>query len=317
MVLPVVLRIGRALLVVLLVTVAVVGLMSLAPGSVAQVILGQNATPQAVAALNAKLGLDQPLWIQYAHWLGGAVHGDLGASPLTGQPVSTAIVERLPVTLELAVLALVIALVVSVLLAIVSAMRPGGPADRVITAITSALLSAPAFIAGPLLIYLFAIKLGWFPVIGWWRLSDGIVANLSGAMLPATAIALMEIATFHRLLRADLIGTLREDFVGAARAKGMTMRYVMLRHALRPSSLSLITLVGINLGRLIGGTVVVETLFSLPGLGQLLATSIISRDVITVQGVVVFIAVAYVGINTVVDLSYRFIDPRVRKVAAA
>lgn len=317
MVLPVVMRIGRSLLVVLLVTMAVVVLMSLAPGSAAQVILGEAATPQAVAELNAKLGLDQPLWSQYLSWLGDAVRGDLGESPVTGQPVTEAIIERLPVTLQLAVMALVISLVIAVLLAVASAVRPGSPLDRAINVVSSVFLAVPAFIAGPVLIYFFALKLGWFPVTGWTQISDGIGENLLGALLPAIAIALTEIAAFHRLLRADLIGTLREDFVGAARAKGMSATYVMLRHALRPSSFSLITLAGINLGRLIGGTVIVESLFSLPGLGQLLASSIISRDVVTVQGVVTFIAVVYVGINTAVDLSYRFIDPRVRKVATA
>ncbi|MER5181667.1 ABC transporter permease [Streptomyces sp. NPDC002896] len=315
MVPPVARRIGRSVLVVLLVTLAVVGLLSLAPGSAASVILGENATPEAVAELNAKLGLDRPFWSQYADWLGGAVQGDLGTSPVTGQPVSTAIAERLPVTLQLAVMALLIALIVAVLLAVVSAARPGSAVDRAINAVSSVFLSVPAFIAGPLLIYFFALKLGWFPVNGWSWISEGIGPNLKGAVLPALAIALTEIASFHRLLRTDLIGTLREDFVGVARAKGMSAAYVMFRHALRPSSFSLITLVGINLGRLIGGTVIVESLFSLPGLGQLLATSIISRDVVMVQGIVALMAVVYVVVNMAVDLSYRLIDPRIRKAA--
>lgn len=317
MVLPIARRVGRSLLVVLLATMGVVALLSLAPGSVAGIILGENATPEAVAELNAKLGLDQPLWSQYLNWLADAVRGDLGNSPVTGQPVSTAIAERLPVTLQLAVMALVIALIVAVLLAVASAARPGTKVDRGITALSSVFLSVPAFIAGPLLIYFFALTLGWFPVTGWSRISEGIGPSLQSALLPAIAIALTEIAAFHRLLRTDLISTLREDFVGAARAKGMSETYVMFRHALRPSSFSLITLAGINLGRLIGGTVIVESLFSLPGLGQLLASSIIARDVIMVQGIVAFIAVVYVGVNTVVDLSYELIDPRVRKVARA
>lgn len=315
--LPVAKRIGRSLVVVLLVTMAVVSLLSLAPGSVAEVILGENATPEAVAAMNAQLGLDQPLWSQYFHWLADAVRGDLGTSPLTGQPVSVAIGERLSVTVQLALMGLVIALVVAVLLAVASARRPGSRVDRGINALSSVFLSVPAFVAGPLLIFLFALTLGWLPVMGWSRISDGIGASLQSALLPAIAIALPEIASFHRLLRTDLISTLREDFVGAARAKGMSGAYVMFRHALRPSSFSLITLAGINLGRLIGGTVIVESLFSLPGLGQLMASSIIARDVITVQGVVAFIAVVYVGVNTAVDLSYELIDPRVRKVARA
>ncbi|WP_255218568.1 ABC transporter permease [Nocardia carnea] len=308
-------RLGRGLLVVLLVTLAVVVLLSFAPGSVAEAILGDAATPEAVAALNSKLGLDEPLWMQYLSWIANAAQGDLGTSPLTGQSVTTAITERLPVTFQLAAMSLVIALVSAVFLAVISAMRPGSPVDRGTAALSSVFLSVPAFVAGPVLIYFFAVELGWAPVAGWNRIGDGIGLNLQSALLPAIAMSLMEIAAFHRLLRTDLITTLREDFIGAARAKGMNEWYVMFRHALRPSSFSLITLAGINLGRLIGGTVIVETLFSLPGLGQLLASSIVSRDLIMVQGIVAFMAVVYVVINILVDSSYELIDPRVRKVA--
>jgi len=310
-------RVGYSLLVVFLVTIAAVSLLSLAPGSAADVMLGENATPEAVAELNARLGLDQPLWHQYVDWVSAAVRGDLGTSPLTGQDVTQAILSRLPVTLQLSAMALVISLVVSVALAVLSASMPGSALDRSINAVSSAFLSIPAFIAGPVLIYFLALKLGWFPVSGWAHMQDGLSANLQSALLPAIAISLTEIAAFHRLLRTDLIGTLREDYVAAARAKGMTRRYVMFRHALRPSSFSLITVAGITLGRLIGGTVVVEILFGLPGLGQLVASSITLRDVITVQGVVVFIAVTYVLVNTLVDVSYGLLDPRVRKAVRA
>ncbi|WP_329264583.1 ABC transporter permease [Streptomyces sp. NBC_01478] len=311
-------RVLRSLVVIILVTMGSVALLSLAPGSAASVILGENATPDAVARLNAELGMDQPLWHQYADWLGHAVRGDLGTSPVTNESVLHAVVTRLPVTLELAAMALTLSLVVAVLLAIVSAAREGSWVDRATTALSSVLLSVPAFIAGPLLIYFFALRLGWLPVSGWARVStDGLGANLRGALLPALSIALTEIATFHRALRADLISTLREDYIAAARAKGMSPAYVMFRHALRPSSFSLITLAGINLGRLIGGTVVVEILFSLPGLGQLVVSSIVSRDLVSVQGIVVFVVVVYVLVNTLVDLSYHWLDPRVRKAAAA
>ncbi|WP_217562513.1 ABC transporter permease [Streptomyces sp. GbtcB6] len=311
-------RVLRSLVVIILVTMGSVALLSLAPGSAASVILGENATPAAVAKLNARLGMDQPLWHQYIDWLGHAVTGDLGTSPVTNESVTHAVLSRLPVTLELAAIALTLSLVVALLLAIVSAAREGSAVDRGATALSSVLLSVPAFIAGPVLIYFFSLKLGWLPVSGWARIStDGLGTNLRGALLPAVSIALTEIAAFHRALRADLISTLREDFIAAARAKGMSPAYVMFRHALRPSSFSLITLAGINLGRLIGGTVVVEILFSLPGLGQLVVSSIVSRDLVSVQGIVVFVVVAYVLVNTLVDLSYHWLDPRVRKAAAA
>jgi len=317
MVLKISKRVGRSLLVIFLVTVAAVGLLSLAPGSVADVMLGENATPEAVEQLNVRLGLDQPLWQQYVDWLGSAVRGDLGTSPLTGVEVTQAILDRLPVTLQLAAMALLISLVVSIFLAVLAASMPGTLVDRGINAISSAFLAIPAFIAGPLLVYFLAVQLGWFPVSGWSHIEDGLGPNLQSALLPAIAVSLTEIAAFHRLLQTDLLGTLREDYVAAARAKGMTRMYVMFRHALRPSSFSLITLAGISLGRLIGGTVVVEIIFGLPGLGQLVASSITLRDVITVQGVVVFVAIAYVGLNTLVDVSYGLLDPRVRKAARA
>jgi peptide/nickel transport system permease protein len=311
-------RLGRAVLVVVLVTVGVTWLLSLAPGSAAQVLLGDSATPGAIAAMEHRLGLDQPLWEQYAHWLAAAVRGDLGESPVTGLPVSGAIAERLPVTLEIAALALLLSLAVAVLFAIASASRPGGPADRLIGGVSSAFLAVPAFIAGPVLIYFLAVGAGWFPVSGWARVGEqGLAAHLRSVALPVAAVSLIEIAAFHRLLHTDLVATLREDFVAAARAKGLGRTYVMFRHALRPSSFSLVTMAGLSLGRLIGGTVVVEALFGLPGLGQLMASAITQRDIVTVQGVVVFVAVVYVLVNTLVDLAYQLIDPRVRKAARA
>lgn len=310
-------RVWRGLLVLFLVSVAAVGLLSLAPGSVAEVILGENATPDAVAEMNAELGLDKPLWQQYIDWLKSAVQGDLGASPLTGQDVTRSILDRMPVTLELAALGLLFALVAAIALAVIAAAAQGTWIDRSISALSSGFLAIPAFIAGPVLIYFLALQLGWFPVSGWARISDGLAENLKYAFLPALAVSFVEIATFQRLLRSDLVSTLREDFVSAARAKGMSQTYVLFRHALRPSSFSLITMAGISLGRLIGGTVVVEVIFGLPGLGQLISTSITSRDVITVQGIVVFIALVYVAINMLVDVSYGFLDPRVRKAVRA
>ncbi|MGY1550498.1 ABC transporter permease [Microbacterium sp. A588] len=310
-------RIGRAILVILGVTVSVVVLLDMLPGSVVDVILGDGATPESVAVLEEQLGLNLPIWDRYGHWLVAAVQGDLGSSMLTHQPVLDAIVSRLPVTLELAVLALLIALLLAVPMAIVSASRQGGLIDRVMNATAMGALSIPAFVSAPILLYFLAMQLGWFPVTGWEPLSAGLGANLQTALLPAFAIALPEMAVFYRMLRSDLATTLQEDYIGAARAKGMPAAYVMVRHALRPSSFSLITVIGVNLGRLLGGTVIVETLFALPGLGSLVISAINSRDVVTVQGIVVFVAVAYVLINTLVDLSYGFLDPRVRKAARA
>jgi peptide/nickel transport system permease protein len=301
-------RVVRALAVVVFATFLVIAMLSLAPGSLAVVLLGEGATPDAVAELEAELGLDRPLFAQYLSWLGDALQGDLGVSLLTHQPVIDSVMERLPVTLELA-------LAVAVPAAVVAARRPGGLFDRVSTSLASAGLSLPAFVAAPVLIYFFAVQAGIFPVSGWHRVSEGVGENLLSALLPAVAVAIPEIAAFQRLLRTDLRATLSEDFVDAARARGMSERYVLWRHVLRPSSFSLVTLAGIGFGRLLGGTVIVETVFTLPGLGQLMAQSIASRDIVVLQGAVAFVVVGYVLLNTLVDLTYGFLDPRVRKEA--
>lgn len=310
-------RVLRAALVIFFVTLIAEVLLHLAPGSVANVILGENATPERVQQVNTELGLDRPVWQQYFSWLGHAVRGDLGESPINHVKVTTVITDRLPVTLEIAVLALLIAVVFSVLLAVAAAARPGGLLDRVVNGVSSVFLAVPAFVAGPVLIYLLAVQVHVFPVFGWTHIEDSLGGNLRGALLPSVAVALTEIAVFTRILRADLVGTLREDYIAAARAKGMGATYVMFRHVLRPSSFSLVTLAGLSLGRLLGGTVIVEVLFGLPGLGQILSQAITARDVITVQGVVVFVSVIYIVINTFVDISYGLLDPRVRKAARA
>ncbi|MBL3699542.1 ABC transporter permease [Leucobacter luti] len=310
-------RVGYGLLVVLLVTFSVSLLLSFAPGSVAQTILGDEATPENVAALNAALGYDRPFLVQYFDWLWHAVQGDLGTSPITHIPVMQSIAERIPVTLEIAVLALIISLAISVPLAIVSASRPGGSVDRTISAITSVFLSVPAFVAGPVLIYFFAVSVNVFPALGWVPIGESLGGNLRAAFLPALAAAITEIAAFHRVLRADLISTLNEDYVAAARAKGLSSRYVMFRHAFRPSSFSLLTISGLSLARLIGGTIIVEMLFVLPGLGQYIANAVTTNDIVAVQGVVAFIALVFVVMNMLVDVSYGLVDPRVRRAPSA
>ena len=309
-------RFARGLLVVLAVTFMVILLMSLSPGSVAAVILGENATAEAIADLEREMGLDRPLFVQWFSWLGDAVTGDLGTSPVTFQEVTTAIVERLPVTLEIALLSLLMALAISVPLATIAARRPDSAVDRGINGLTSVFLSIPAFVAAPVLVYFLAVEAQIFPVTGWTPISEGLGENLRTAFLPALCVALIEVASFQRILRADLGSTLREDYVEAARAKGMSERYVLWRHAFRPSSFSLLTIAGISLGRLIGGTVIVEAFFSLPGLGQMVAVAVSSRDIITVQGVVAFVAAVYVLLNTLVDVGYGFLDPRVRQAVA-
>lgn len=303
--------------VVLIVSLAAMILINLIPGNPAYAILGTQATPSQVRIVDRQLGLDKPLVVRYLDWIGGIFHGNFGTSLFTQQPVFGTIVSRLPVTLELALLGEAIALVIAIPLGVVAAYRAGSLVDRSSRAVAALLVSAPGFLTGLLLAYIFGVKLAILPVTGWVPLSQSIGQNIRFALLPAITLALAQIPIFMQLLRADMISTLQEDFVLAARAKGLPTRAILVRHALRPSMFSLLTLSGVSLGTLLGGTVIVESIFSLPGIGSLLVESIFNKDFITVQGIAMFIALAYVFINIVVDIGYGVLDPRIRRRSAA
>jgi len=288
---------------------------ALLPGDPVNAILPPNAPRDAetIARIRAELNLDEPLFVRYGIWLGDAATGDLGRSFVTDQPVSEMISQRLPVTAELAILAVILAMIMAVPAGVVGAYKQGKAPDQVTSAAAQVALSVPNFIVGIFLIWLFTVKFTLLPSTGWNRIGSGIGPNLKTAILPAFALALTQMAIFSRLLRSDMIATLQENFVLSAKAKGLTDRYILFRHALRPSSLSLITIAGINFGALLGGTIVIETLFALPGLGFRLINAISQRDIVVIQGITVFIATAYVVVNTLVDLLYLAIDPRIRK----
>ncbi|MEI6545935.1 MAG: ABC transporter permease [Burkholderiales bacterium] len=282
------------------------------PGDAAVAILGDSATPADIASLRTELGLDRNIVVRYIDWLGHALRGDLGKSYRTREHISTMIGDRLPVTLELIVLTQLIALAFAVPAGILAAYRSRTKVDSALATVSIGLLSTPAFVKGILLIYLMSVLLGWFPASGFKSLSDGLGANLHSLALPAMTLALAEFPVYMRLLRADMISTLQQDYILVARAKGLSVREILLGHALRPSSLSLVTVVGINLGRLVGGAVVIETLFALPGIGQMLVNAVYQHDQFVIQGVVLVIATGFVLINLLVDLMYAVIDPRVR-----
>ncbi len=311
------LKVGHVVVVLFLVSLLATVMMDLTPGGPALAILGESATQEQVDALNEEMGLNKPLVERYGDWIGGVATGDFGESYRTGQPVIEAIKQRMPVTLELALLALVMSLVLAIPIAVYASYRSDGRFDRIWSVISSVLISAPHFVVALLAAFLLAVKLKWFPVTGWNPISDGLAANLKSAFLPALTLALGEIAIFSRVLRADMIATLQNDFVLAARAKGLTARYVLFRHALRPSSFSLLTLAALSLGRFLGGAVIVEVIFALPGVGQLMVQSIFASDLFMVQGVVMFVALVYVGLNALVDVLYAYLDPRVRQARAA
>jgi peptide/nickel transport system permease protein len=311
----VLLKVGRALLVVVAVTMATQALLNLTPGGLSATILGTGASPSAIKQLNHQLGLDRPFFVQYWKWATGVLHGDLGRSPLDERRVWDVIKTGLPVTVELVLLASVIALMLAVVLATLAARRPGGVADKIGNVLTSTSLAIPTFVLAPVLIYFFAVETQAFPVTGWTPLSQNPIENLHSAFLPALAIALPEFAVFQRLFQGDLITTLREPYVDAARARGISEPRILFRHAFRPASISLITVAGLSVGRLLGSTIVVESLFALPGIGAELQQAIVAHDLVLVQGFVVFLAVSYVVINLLVDSLYGVIDPRIRSQA--
>ncbi|MGW6209431.1 ABC transporter permease [Streptomyces sp. NPDC055089] len=302
--------------VLLIASIGVFSLVVLLPGDPAVDILGGGRSPAEYAELRAELGLDQSLVTRYLDWLGGVLTGDLGQSVVPPQSdVTDRVMSALPVSFETAALGLLIALLIAVPLAMWSAYRENSAADRIIGAGTFGVLSVPSFLAGLLLIMLLVNSAGLFPRSEWIRPGDGdLLGNLHHAFLPALTVALAELAMFTRVLRGDLIVTLREDYILAARAKGMNPLRILFTDALRPSSFSLVTLLGLSLGRLIGSTVVVEYLFGLPGMGTLVVNAAGQGDYPMVQGAVLTIAVIYVVINAGIDLSYGYLDPRTRRV---
>jgi peptide/nickel transport system permease protein len=251
--------------VIFLVSVATFMMTELLPGDPAVAILGENATPERVAVVREQLGLNEPLVQRYLSWAGDALHGDLGNSLTSNQPVTEAFTERLPVTLQLAIMAQVMALLLAIPFGAWSAWRAGSRFDRGTSTFNFAIVGLPPFLLGIILVYVFALHWQIFPVTGWVRFSEDLQENMKHAFLPALTLGLAEFAIYTQLLRGDMSATLQEDFVLSARARGLSSRHILLREALRPSSFSLITLAGVNLGRLIGGTVIIERLFGLAG----------------------------------------------------
>jgi peptide/nickel transport system permease protein len=288
-------------------------MLNLLPGCIECQILGpDNLDQEAVDKVRSELRLDDPLPVRYVAWLGDAVTGDLGQSYYTQQDVTDAVVQRLPVTVELVVVSMAMSLLVSIPLGMATAYRAGGLLDRVVTGITFGMLAIPGFMMALLLIYLFAVEWGWFPATGWTRLTDDVGENIRSVFMPALSLAMVNIAVFTRLLRTDMIATLQEDHVLLARSKGLPTWRILLRHALRPSSFSLLTVSALNVGNLLGGAVIIEQLFALPGIGRMLYDAIFQRDLMVVQGVVLVITAGFVVINVLVDILYAVLDPRLR-----
>lgn len=306
-------KIVRLCVILLAVSAITFAMVHLLPGDVAYVIGGENATVEDIQALREEMGLDKNIVARYIAWLGGILRGDLGESYLTREPVLGTIVTRLPVTVELILLSQVIALALALPAGIYSAHRNNTFRDRWISGIGFASLSVPSFVMALLLIFIFALRLKWFPATGYTPLTEGFWTNLQTFFLPSLSIALIEWVPLMRVLRSDMIVTLQEDFILVAKAKGMPTWRILCRDALKPSSLTLITILGLQIGHWIGAAVIIEMIYALPGIGRLLVDAVFSRDFFMVQGCVLVITVAYVIVNGLVDFLYFLLDPRLRR----
>ncbi|MBA2754989.1 MAG: ABC transporter permease [Chloroflexia bacterium] len=287
-------------------------LIRLIPGDPVIQMLGPEYSPEAAAALNRKLGLDQPIYIQYVKWFGSVLRGDLGGSISSGESVIGAIKSGLPKTLSLTLVSFLIATVIAVPAGILAALKRNTPVDYAVSVIAFIGVSMPSFWFGIILILLFAVRLGWLPAIGYASLTeDGVWAWFSHLLLPSLAIGAGYAAILMRFIRAGLLEVLGSDYIRTARAKGLAEQRVLVRHALRNSLIPVVTIAGIQLALLLSGAVVIEIVFSIRGLGRILVGAIFDKDYPIVQGAILLVAVIFVLANLVVDIIYTFLDPRI------
>ena len=305
-------RILATIPVVLFVAFFVFSLLYLAPGDPAAIIAGDQATPAQIAAIRLNLGLDRPFLVRFGGWLWQVMHGNLGTSIFTSLPVSHMIAQRLEPTLSLMVLSTLIAITVAIPLGVLAAWKQGSWIDRVVMVLAVFGFSTPVFVVGYLLAYVFALKLGWLPVQGFHSLRHGFWPYLRTLILPSVALGLIYIALIARITRATMLEVLSQDYIRTARAKGVGNRAILFVHALKNAAVPITTVVGSGVALLIGGAVVTESVFAIPGLGRLTTDAILQRDYPVIQGVVLLFSFVYVVVNLIVDLLYTLFDPRIR-----
>jgi peptide/nickel transport system permease protein len=309
-------RLAAVLPVLLVVSLVVFLILRLAPGDPAAAIAGNNATNEDIAKIRTQLGLDESIAVQYGIWMGRVLQGDLGYSFYLSKPVTELIAQRVEPTLALALGTIVLAVLVAVPLGTLAAWRLGGWLDRLLSGFSVAGFSIPVFVIGYLLIYLFSIRLEWLPVQGYKSLMGpsgaGVWDWMRQLILPWLTLAMVYVALIARVTRASVSEALTEDYIRTARAKGLTETAVLLRHALANAAVPIVTVIGIGVALLIGGVVVTETVYAIPGLGSLTVDAVLNRDFPVIQGLVLMFSVSYVMVNLLVDLSYLFLDPRIR-----
>ncbi|HEY5365835.1 MAG TPA: ABC transporter permease [Casimicrobiaceae bacterium] len=305
-------RIAQIVPTLFFVSILIFGLQQLLPGDPAMILAGEDRDPSVIAHLREKLNLDKPLPVRYAYWMRGVLHGDLGESQRTQQPVLTLIAEKLPVTLELACIAMVIALSIGIPAGVISAVRRGSAWDYGANVVALWGLSTPNFWLGIMLILLFSVTLGWLPASGYVSPFDDLRANLAAMIMPAFVLGNAIAAVLMRHTRSAMLQVLSSDYVRTARAKGVPERAVILKHALRNALIPIITLGALEFGTLLSGAVLTEQVFTIPGFGKLIVDAVFNRDYAVVQGVVLFTATAYIVLNLLADVAYALANPRIR-----
>ena len=298
--------------VLLIVAVLVFLMLRLTPGDPAAILAGDAASTEQIARIRANLGLDRPIPVQFGIWFGNLVQGDLGESFYYKTKVATLIGQRLEPTLSLATMTILIAVLVAVPLGVLAAWRFGGWFDRVLMGFSVLGFSIPIFVLAYILIWVVSLKLGWLPVQGYKRIADGVGPWLWHLALPSITLSIIYIALIARVTRASVLETLGEDYIRTARAKGLPESTVLVRHALANAAVPIATIIGIGIALLIGGVVVTESVYAIPGLGRLTVDAVLARDFPTIQGVILLFSFTYVAVNLLVDLSYVFFDPRIR-----
>jgi len=305
-------RILATIPVMLIVAFFVFSLLYLAPGDPAAIIAGDQATPADVDRIRASLGLDRPFLIRFGEWLWQIMHGDLGTSIFTNLPVAAMIAQRIEPTLSLMAITLVLTILVAVPLGVVAAWKAGSWVDRTIMAFAVFAFSLPVFVVGYVLAYVFALQFEWLPVQGYTPLAAGLWPWLQNLILPALALGSVYIALIARITRASMLEVLQQDYVRTARAKGLGQRNILFVHALKNAAVPIVTVIGIGIALLIGGAVVTESVFAIPGLGRLTIDAILRRDYPVIQGIVLLFSFLYVLVNLMVDVTYTLVDPRIR-----
>jgi peptide/nickel transport system permease protein len=305
-------RLLSMLPVMAVVAVFVFLLLHLAPGDPAAIIAGDNATPQNIEMIRQRLGLDEPLWKQFLVWVASLLQGDLGRSMFWNEPVTKLVAQRAEPTISLALTTLAVAVVIAVSLGILAAAKAATAVDRIVMGFAVMGFSVPVFVVGYVLIYVFAIQLKWLPVQGYTPLAEGVLPWLRNLVLPSVALGMAYVALIARITRATMLEVLSEDYMRTARAKGVARRPMLLKHAFKNAAVPVVTVIGIGVALLIGGVVITETVFNIPGIGRLVVDAIARRDYPIIQGVIILFAGVYVLVNLLVDLSYTLFDPRIR-----